>query len=107
MSRDLEKLGDKFDEASEFIDIANETFSLPDNLGEFVTFEKPEFDYEAEQKLYDLEHRKKILEQKDKLGESRQNIAATFHNIEDLSQEELDDIREEVSEPSPDDIESM
>jgi hypothetical protein len=41
-------LGQTFQEAQDFINTATETFKVPENLGEFVTFEKPSFDFEEE-----------------------------------------------------------
>jgi hypothetical protein len=48
VGKDLEALSQKLEDASDFVNTATETFSVPDNLGEFVTFEKPSFDFEAE-----------------------------------------------------------
>lgn len=100
VSRDLEVLGQKFEEASEFVNTANETFSIPDNLGEFVTFKKPEFDFEEEKKLYDQSQRQEILGDQKKLnqkgGVKEENRAATFQNIDNFSQDDLEKIQEEA-----------
>jgi hypothetical protein len=60
ISKDFEKLSQTLEEASDFIKTAQETFSIPENMGEFVTFEKPHFDFEEEQKMYDETQKKAI-----------------------------------------------
>lgn len=104
VGKDLEKLGQSLDDASDFINTATETFSVPDTLGEFVTFEKPEFDFEAEQKLYDQQQREQILGDQNKLeGQGEGNRAATFENLDSFSQEDMERIADliepEYNEP--------
>lgn len=53
LGKDIDQLAVKLEEASDFLNTAKETFSLPENLGEFVTFEKPAFDFEAEQLAFE------------------------------------------------------
>ena len=49
IGKDFDKLALSLEEAQGFLTTAKETFSVPQGLGEFVTFKTPEFDYEEEQ----------------------------------------------------------
>lgn len=81
-------------------------------MGEFVTFEKPHFDFEEEQKMYDETQKKAIQQDQQKLAskglvDEGNNQAATFQSIGSFSKEELQKIEKLVRPDEKSDRENM
>ena len=93
IEEDLLILQDKLIETTEFLQAAQQTFDIDSPIGEFVTFEKPEFDYEEEKRLYQ-EKAKNVKESED------ENLRENFEEFDFMMEEEdsLKNREEEVKQ---------